>query len=421
MRFFCSLAAAALLAGCAGSSRGLIPAAPQSAGAPNTTSAPSMLSDATASTAGTGATGLPGGTGATGLPGGTGATGLPGGTGATGLPGALLACSPVALPGQASCTIAVNINIPPLSDLTTPSSLLPGLHPADLQNAYHLPSTAPGGTVAIVDAYDDPLAETDLALYRTAYGLPPCTTSNGCFRKLNQQGGAGSYPVANSAWGEEISLDLDVVSASCPQCSIVLIEANSAQIDDLGAAVDTAATLGVSAISNSYYAAEWSGETTEDAHYRHPGIAITASSGDQAAPSYPAASQYVTAVGGTTLSGSAGSWNESAWAYGGQGCSAYIPRPSWQKNICKSRAAVDVAAVADPQTGVSMYDSLAGGWLVAGGTSIGAPLVASAYALSGNPAGPAYSYANKSQFNDISPSGYDTATGLGSPNGVLGL
>ena len=412
IRLFCFLTFAAVLAGCAGSSRALIPAAPQSAAAPGMTNSPNLLSDGTATTAGNGATGLPGGNGA---------TGLPGGNGATGLPGALLACSPVAISGQASCTIAVNINITPVSDLGTPSSLLPGLHPGDLQNAYNLPPARSGGTVAIVDAYDDPLAETDLAIYRTAYGLPECRTSNGCFRKINQQGAAGSYPAANGAWGEEISLDLDVVSAACPKCSIVLVEANSAQIDDLGAAVDTAASLGVSAISNSYYAAEWSGENTEDVHYRHPGTAITASSGDQAAPFYPAASQYVTAVGGTTLSGSDGAWHESPWAYGGQGCSAYIARPSWQKNICKSRATVDVAAVADPQTGVSMYDSLAGGWLVAGGTSIGAPLIASAYALSGNPAGPAYSYAHRDQFNDVSPSGFDLATGLGSPNGVGGF
>ncbi len=392
--------------------------------------APATASDVTATDAGTGATGLPGGTGATGLPGGTGATGLPGGTGATGLPGgtgatglpgALLACSPVTLPGQAACTIAININIPPISDVLRPSSLLPGLHPADLQNAYSLPTARTGGTVALVDAYDDPTAEADLAIYRAAYGMPPCTTDNGCFRKVNQQGAAGSYPAANVPWGEEISLDLDVVSATCPNCSIVLVEANSPLVDDLGSAVDTASTLNAVAISNSYYAPEWSGETAEDVHYKHPGIAITASSGDQAAPFYPAASQYVTAVGGTSLSGTPGSWHESAWAYGGQGCSSYVSRPAWQRSGCRSRATVDVAAVADPQTGVSMYDSLAGGWLVAGGTSIGAPLVAAAYALSGNPAGPAYSYAHRSAFNDIPPAGYDLATGLGSPNGVSGF
>lgn len=422
LRLYCVVTFAAFLTGCAGSSRALLPSpAPQNAAAlPGTANSFSSLSDATATQSGTGATGLPGGTGATGLPGGTGATGLPGGTGATGLPGAVLACALPSNPGEAACPVAVNVTIPPVSDLTTPSSLLPGLHPSDLQNAYALPASA-GGTVAIVDAYDDPSAESDLAVYRSAYGLPACTSSNGCFRKVNEQGAAGSYPSANSAWGEEISLDLDMVSAACPNCSILLVEANSDMVDDLGTADDTAASLGAVAISNSYYAQEWSGEKNEDVHYRHPGIAVTASSGDQAAPFYPAASQFVTAVGGTSLSGSAGSWSEAAWQYGGQGCSAYIERPSWQKSPCKTRATVDVAAVADPQTGVSMYDSVAGGWLVAGGTSIGAPLIASAYALSGNPQGPAYSYANRSAFTDIAPAGYDLATGLGSPRGVTGF
>jgi hypothetical protein len=395
----------ALVAGCSGSPRGLLP----SANSPGTGAR--AISDTVAQSAGEGATGLPGGEGA---------TGLPGGEGATGLPGAVLACALPSNPGEAACPIAVNITIPPVSDVTTPSSLLPGLHPADLQNAYSFPASG-GGTVAIVDAYDDPLAESDLAIYRAAYGLPACTTSNGCFRKVNQQGVAGSYPVSNSAWGEEISLDLDMVSAVCPNCSILLVEANSDMIDDLGAAVDTAAAAGATAISNSYYAQEWSGEKNEDVHYRHSGIAITVSSGDQAAPFYPAASQYVTAVGGTSLSGGAGSWNEAAWQYGGQGCSVYVSRPSWQKSSCKTRATVDVAAVADPQTGVSMYDSVAGGWLVAGGTSIGAPLIASAYALSGNPQGPAYSYGQRSAFTDIAPAGYDLATGLGSPKGVSGF
>lgn len=421
-RLYCVLTVAAFLTGCAGSSHAFLPSpAPQNAGTSRTIAAdPTTSTDGTATQSGTGATGLPGGTGATGLPGGTGATGLPGGTGATGLPGAVLACALPSNPGEAACPIAVNINVPPVSDLTTPSSLLPGLHPSDLQNAYALPA-AGGGTVAIVDAYDDPSAENDLAVYRTAFGLPACTSSNGCFRKVDQQGAAGSYPQANSAWGEEISLDLDMVSAACPQCSILLVEANSDFVDDLGSGVDTAASMGATSISNSYYAQEWSGENTEDVHYRHPGIAITASSGDQAAPFYPAASQYVTAVGGTSLSSSAGSWNEAAWQYGGQGCSAYITRPPWQKSGCKTRATVDVATVADPQTGVSMYDSLAGGWLVAGGTSIGAPLVAAAYALSGNPQGPAYSYSHRSAFTDIAPAGYDLATGLGSPKGVGGF
>jgi subtilase family serine protease len=274
-----------------------------------------------------------------------------------------------------------------------------------------------------VDAYDDPAAESDLAAYRAAYGLPECTSSNGCFQKVNQEGATGSYPAADLNWDAEISLDLDMVSAACPTCKIALVEANSNSLDDLGAGVDTAAALGATAISNSYYAAEYSGETAEDAHYNHPGIAITVSAGDAPQAFYPATSPDVTSVGGTSLAGNIGSWSESAWTYTGQGCSLYESKPDWQgNNACKGkRSAVDVAAVADPQTGVSIYDSTAGGWLVAGGTSIGAPLLAAAYALSGNPQGPAYAYEHKTAFNDIAPAGYDSATGLGSPSGVGGL
>lgn len=353
---------------------------------------------------------------ATALPGDS-ATALPGDS-ATALPGANLACNSVFEVDQANCTVAINITIPPISDITTPSNLLPGLHPADLRSAYSLPSGGSGQTVAIVDAYDDPNAEADLAVYRLAFGLPACTTLNGCLTKVNQYGQRGSYPAFNLGWSTEISLDLDVVSAVCPDCKILLVEANSASIDDLGAAVDTAATMGAKYISNSYYGIEWPGETGEDAHYNHPGTAITVSSGDQRSTFYPAASPYVTSVGGTTLSNG----SESAWAYGGDGCSLYESKPDWQRNTgCHTRATVDVAAVADPRTGVAMYDSTAGGWLVAGGTSVGAPLVAAAYALSGNPQGPAYSYAHRSSFNDVLPAGYDLPTGLGSPNGVGGF
>lgn len=339
------------------------------------------------------------------------------------VPGAILSCG---LPQgtQASCTIAINQNIPSLSDPLTPLSLIPGLHPADLESAYGLPSGAKGGTVAIVDAYDDATAAADLAVYRTAFGLPPCTALNGCFKKVNQSGGTSSYPVANAGWSEEISLDLDMVSAVCPQCSIVLVEANSAQMDDLASAVDTAASLGAQAISNSYYAPEWAGETAEDVHYDHPGIAITASSGDVARPNYPADSPYVTSVGGTSLTGSPGGWSQTGWQYSGQGCSVYERRPAWQHTggICSTtRSTVDMAVVADPSTGVAMFDSQVGGWMVAGGTSVGAPVVAAAYALSGNFAGPGYSYANASDFTDVAPAGYDAVTGLGTPEGIRGL
>ena len=337
------------------------------------------------------------------------------------LPGTQLGCDLTFAVDQANCTVAVNINIPPISNPTTPASLLPGFHPADLQSRYVLPSQNAGGTVAIVDAYDDPSAQADMAVYRSAFGLPACTNVNGCFTKVNEQGQT-TYPAPNVGWDEEISLDLDMVSAVCPNCKILLVEANSPSFDDLGASVDTAAALGAVAISNSYYGPEWSGESSEDAHYRHAGIAITVSSGDQRSPFYPAAAPYVTSVGGSTLSFSSGTWTETPWKYDGDGCSHYEARPSFQPNICQGmRSTVDVTAVADPQTGVTMYDSSAGGWLVTGGTSVGAPLIAAAYALSGNPQGPAFSYAHRRAFFDLGARGYDLPTGLGSPNGVGGL
>lgn len=396
---WCIVACALLLAACSGSS---------------------LASHPPVKTMG-GAAALPGG-GAAALPGG-GAAALPGG-GAAALPGGeVLACGTAVATGSADCTVIVDTAIASILDPQTPADMLPGLHPAQLQSAYSLPSQNSGGTVAVVVAYDDPSAELDLAAYRSAFGLPECSTANGCFSKLNERGESGSYPASDLTWSVEASLDLDMVSAACPNCKIELVEADSNSLDDLGSAVDTAAHSGATAISNSYYAAEWNGESAEDVHYNHPGIAITVSAGDAAQPFYPAASPYVTAVGGTSLSGSAGAWSESAWAYTGQGCSAYETKPEWQgNNYCQGkRAAVDVAAVADPQTGVTIYDSTAGGWLVAGGTSVGAPIVAAAYALSGNPQGPAYAYAHKSAFKDIAPAGYDWPTGLGSPEGVGGL
>lgn len=357
---------------------------------------------------------------ATGLPGES-ATGLPGES-ATGLPGANFACAGLPQPGSAQCTIAINVNIAAIANPSQPASLIAGLHPADLQSAYGLPAHAASGTVAIVDAYDDPLAESDLATYRLAFGLSACTSANGCFTKLNQRGVKGSYPAANSAWSEEIALDLEMVSAACPSCSIVLVEADSALLDNLGAAVDTAVAARATAVSNSYYAIEWSSESAEDVHYRHPGVAMTASSGDRGYATYPAASQYVTAVGGSSLSRKGSGWSESPWEYTGHGCSAYIARPSWQRGTsCGTRAAVDLAAVADPATGVATYATQAGGWVVAGGTSVGAPLIAASYVLSGRPEPPSYSYARPFAFLSIGGSGYQSITGLGMPSGIEGL
>ena len=320
-----------------------------------------------------------------------------------------------------------------------------GYGPADLQSAYALAGLSGTGTIAIVDAYDDPKAEADLGVYRSQYGLSACTTANGCFRKVGQTGGA--VPKSNASWSQEISLDLDMASAICPSCKILLVEATSNSFANLSAAVDEAAALGANAISNSYGGAEYSGEVTDQSHYNHPGIAITVSSGDNGyGVEFPAASQYVTAVGGTHLvrSSTTRGWTETVWSGAGSGCSAYITKPTWQLDTgCTKRTVADVSAIADPNTGVAVYDSYAyrgsSGWMVFGGTSVSAPIIASVYVLAGNTGTityGSYPYSHTSSLNDVTSgsngscggtylctgmAGYDGPTGNGTPNGTTGF
>ena len=304
-------------------------------------------------------------------------------------------------PGRARCHALIRTDVN-RSSRPFPSASAGGatpavapLYPADLQAAYGLTAAAAssgaGVTVAVVDAYDDPTAESDLAAYRSSLGLPACTSASGCFTKVNQSGGT-SYPRPDSGWTTEIALDLDMVSAICPNCSILLVEANSDNLSDLGRGVNRAIAMGAKFISNSYGSSEDAGERSWDAAwYTHPGVVITASSGDIGyGVQFPAASPHVVAVGGTTLSrGPGGTWSQSAWSGGGSGCSAYEPKPPWQTDSgCAKRTVADVSAVADPSTGVAVYVS--GGWYLMGGTSAAAPIVAAAYALAGTPAAGTY-------------------------------
>ncbi|HEY3478400.1 MAG TPA: S8 family serine peptidase, partial [Streptomyces sp.] len=310
-----------------------------------------------------------------------------------------------AKPGQFRCfalrrtDVAAHKGVQPFA--TTPD----GFGATDLQSAYALPADGGAGqTVAIVDAYDDPNAEADLAVYRAQYGLPACTAANGCFSKVSQRGGT-DYPTPDPDWSGEISLDVDMVSAAAPHAHILLVEADSANFEDLGAAVDEAVALGAKYVSNSYgtgyTSAPGSGEdpseaTSMDPYYNHPGVAVVASSGDDGyGVSYPAASQFVTSVGGTALArdtGTSRGWTESVWnnSFGGpgSGCSAFEPKPAFQTNsFCDKRAVADVSAVADPVTGVSVYQTYGGGgWAVYGGTSASSPLIAGVYAAAGTPA-----------------------------------
>ncbi len=340
---------------------------------------------------------------------------------------------------------------PKAADATSPS----GYGPSDLQSAYGLTSAAAsrgsGETIAIVDAYDDPNAEADLAKYRSYYGLTSCTTANGCFKKVGQTGSTTSLPAADSGWAEEISLDLDMASATCPNCSITLVEATSASMADLGTSVNEAVKLGAKFVSNSYGGSESSSDTSYDSSYfNHPGVAITVSAGDSAyGAEYPAASKYVTSVGGTKLATSSTTrgWTESVWKTSttegtGSGCSKYDAKPSWQTDTgCAKRMISDVSAVADPATGVSVYDSygVTAGWYTFGGTSASSPIIAGVYALAGTPSSSSYpaqfpyKAAGTSALNDVTSgnngscstsyfctagSGYDGPTGWGTPEGT---
>ena len=336
----------------------------------------------------------------------------------------------------------------------SPNVVPAGYGPADIQAAYGLAgattSTAiTGKTVAIVDAYDDPSAEKDLGVYRSQFGLPACTTANGCFKKVNQSGNS-SMPRGNGGWGQEISLDLDMVSSACPNCHILLVEASSASFANLGAGVNTAAKLGAAAISNSYGGSD---SSATDA-YNHPGIAVTASTGDNGyGVQSPASFPGVVAVGGTSLTRDASvprGFTESAWSGAGSGCSTINPKPTWQTSatLCNFKANADVSAVADPNTGVAVYDSYAyqgaSGWMQFGGTSASSPIIASVYAqgsalgaVNGTtiPNVAAYTWQHAASLHDVTSgsngscptavwcdagtgTGWDGPTGLGTPNGT---
>lgn len=346
-------------------------------------------------------------------------------------------CAAPAIAETARCHARVLIDATgDVMPFATPS----GFKPADLRSAYKITGSGASSTlVAIVDAFGYPNAESDLATYRAQFGLPACTTANGCFKKVNQNGVQGSYPRANKGWSQESALDLDMVSAMCPNCSILLVEAKSASFQNLALAVNTAAAMGAHVISNSYGGSE-SGSNTFESFYNYAGVAVTASTGDNGfGVQFPASSPHVTAVGGTHLVTAANSrgWSETAWTGAGSGCSTVYTKPSWQTDTgCANRTVGDVSAVADPNTGVAVFGPGRLGksqWLVFGGTSVAAPLIGGIYGVNGG--GVTYGsdpYAHVSALFDVtsgsngtcSPSylctagpGYDGPTGLGTPNG----
>ncbi|MEU3979067.1 carboxypeptidase regulatory-like domain-containing protein [Streptomyces sp. NPDC026672] len=350
--------------------------------------------------------------------------------------------------GHASC-YAMRADDGPASLRLSAAEVPEGLGPQDIQSAYNLPADGGAGqTVAIVDAYDNPNAEADLAVYRSQYGLPPCTTANGCFRKVDQRGGT-DYPRSNDSWAGEIALDLDMVSAAAPAAHILLVETDNDDLRNLAAGVDRAVEMGARYVSNSYGR---SGDFPTDlatygASYDHPGVAVVAASGDNRyGVSFPATLPTVTAVGGTDLvrdPSTARGWRETVWTrdpYGpGSGCALNQTKPSFQQDTgCAGRSVADVSAVADNVAVYLTFGSGGKGWQRYGGTSAATPVIASVYALAGPPRPGtypnAYPYATGGAgLNDVTGGsngtcpaaylcaagpGYDGPTGLGTPAGL---
>jgi subtilase family serine protease len=370
---------------------------------------------------------------------------------------------PAAKPGYVSCMAVVKLASAAAN--ARAKAIVPGAvgsvpyGPASLRSAYGLTHASAtrgkGRTVVIVDAFNDPHAASDLATYRSHYGLSACTKANGCLRILNEHGKTSPLPSNSFRWGTEISLDLDMVSAICPQCHITLIEANSARTSSLGIAENTGARRS-SFLSNSWGGPEFNGESRFNKDFNHPRHAVVFAAGDSGHPTaaYPGASKYVISVGGTKLvhakSGKR-AWTETVWgnksdSNGGtqSGCSRFAAKPSWQHHprfTCKHRTQNDVSAIGDPDTGVLIVDTFktGGTFFQFGGTSAATPIITAAYALAGRPGAkyPASKiYAHPGKFHDVTRGqngtcsraylcharkGYDGPTGVGTPNGLGGL
>jgi hypothetical protein len=379
-----------------------------------------------------------------------------------------------ALPGRAACT-AMRLVPAGARPAVTYREPFPGFLTAEaLHAAYSLPGETASSTlqtVAVIDAFDDPTAEADLGVYDERFHLPACTTANGCFRKVNQEGQASPLPREEGEWASEASIDVQMAHAICQSCRVLLVEADDESFANLGTAVNAAVNAGATEISNSYAGQEEpaaAGVFTgyNSAYYDHPGVVLTASSGDcgylnegclgkAGAANFPASSPDVVAVGGTTLTDGEGAWESTVWGEGGSGCSQIFAAPPWQSVVAdfsatgcgEQRSVADVAAIGDPETGVDVYDSTPEypggptGWGVWGGTSVSSPIVAAEFALAGGahgvpyPAATLYSHAGEAGalYDVVSGGngscaegdtscraavGFDGPSGVGSPVGL---
>jgi subtilase family serine protease len=355
--------------------------------------------------------------------------------------------APVCSGGLLSCESRIRIDR--ITRRAKPFATPSGFGPADLASAYKLDTSRnPGATIAIVDAFGYPNAESDLASYRSQFGLPPCTIASGCLTIVNQNGQSSPLPGTpppGDDWTVETALDLDMASSACPHCKLLLVQADDDQGNGLFVAQAAAANLGATVISNSWGGPFDGNTSTDEAFFSGPSqtAGIFVSSGDSgntgATPDYPSTSAFVTAVGGTSLSKSSTTrgWSEAAWSGAGSSCNPSIAKPSFQSSIstgCSGRAAADVSAVADPNTGVAVFNAGSGGWIAVGGTSASSPFVAGVMALTGHGHdGPGFAYGHTGDFFDVTTGsngscgaplctagpGWDGPTGIGTPNGAL--
>jgi Subtilase family len=380
---------------------------------------------------------------------------LPVAPAAAAMPSLRPACPP-APPGYERCFALYRpqamVNAAIADGISGPPSSPVGLSPKSIESAYRLPvSRDSDQTVAVSIAFHTPHLAHYLAVYRQHYHLPPCTVASGCFREVNQHGKAAPLPPSGlfTGWDLEVTLDVSMISVACPDCRILVVEANDPGVGNLAATDNAAARLGAQVISNSYGQRENGFALADRKAYDHPGHMIVASSGDIGftAANFPADLQSVTAVGGTRLSRARGArgwaertWHDSQVGAGGSGCSAYVAKPAWQHDRhCPGRTIADVSAVA---ANIPIFNKAYGGWVTVAGTSVSAPLIAGIYGLAGNGATVASSrlYSHARSLFDVTKGnngllipaalacgndylcaakkGYDAPTGMGTPDGT---
>jgi hypothetical protein len=355
--------------------------------------------------------------------------------------------------GRADAVATSDTAAAPPPDAVVPQAVTKtgGYSPADLASLYRIPaSVTTNATVGIVDVGSDPNTAAQLSYYRAYFGLPACTKANGCFREVAQNGGA-ALPATNSSWTTEIAIDVQAVSAVCPSCHILLVDANSASSSDMGAAVQTAVRLGATYLSLSFGSPDSTlNQTLNLTYYNDPGVTYVAASGDSGYAGgtiFPSTASNVVAAGGTSVRLVNGVWQQSAWSGAGSGCSSTglltglvtsLVQSLLSGSFCPTgRAVADISALADPTTGIMFYR--AGQWWYGGGTSLAAPIIAALYALAGNHTDPLAIYQNvsarPSSFVDVTSgqtgtcgtalcaarAGWDGPTGVGTPAGLAGL